>query len=80
MGKKRNGKKGAKVVAIAARQANLKRRIRRHLLSLGFQRSKDDGHLIISGTGKDVIRALHLAQRNEAVERDVANSSVGEKR
>jgi hypothetical protein len=65
LGKKRNGKKGAKVVAIAARQANLKRRIRRHLLSLGFQRSKDDGHLIISGTGKDVIRALHLAQRND---------------
>lgn len=65
MRKKQNKKKGAKVVAIAARQANLKRRIRRHLLSLGFQRSKDDGHLVVSGTGKDVIRALHLSQRND---------------
>jgi hypothetical protein len=62
--KQKQRKNGAKVIAVATRQANLKRRIRHHLLSLGFQRSKDDGHLVVSGTSKEVIRALHLAQRN----------------
>ena len=64
MGKKKKRKKGATVIAVATRQASLKRRLRRHLRSLGFQRSKDDGHLVISGAGKEVIRTLHLAQRN----------------
>jgi hypothetical protein len=64
VGKKKTKKAGAKIVAIASRQANLKRRFRRHLLSLGFKRSEEDGHLIVEGTGKDVIRFLHLAQRN----------------
>lgn len=63
--KKKQRRKGAKIIAVASRQANLKKRVRRNLLSLGFQRSKEDGHLIVSGTGKDVIRALHLAQRND---------------
>jgi len=62
--KQKKKKKGAKIVAISARLANLKRKVRRHLLSLGFQKSEKDGHLVVSGTGKDVIRALHLAQRN----------------
>jgi len=62
---KKKQKKGASIVAIATRQANLKRRVRRHLKSLGFKRSAVDGHLIVEGTGKDVIRALHQAQRNE---------------
>jgi len=53
------------VVAVASRPANLKRRFRRHLASLGFKRSKEDGHLIVSGEGKDVIRALHQAQRDD---------------
>jgi len=52
-------------VAVATRQANLKRRVRRHLKSLGFKRSEEDGHLLVEGGGKDVIRALHLAQRND---------------
>lgn len=64
MGSKKPRKKGAKIIPVASRLANLKRRVRRNLLSLGFQRSNEDGHLVISGTGKDVIRALHLAQRN----------------
>ncbi len=64
MSKKKKTKKGT-VVAIASRQANLKRRFRRHLASLGFKRSEKDGHLIVSGEGKDVIRALHLAQRED---------------
>ena len=52
-------------MAVATRQANLKRRVRRHLKSLGFKRSEEDGHLLVEGGGKDVIRALHLAQRND---------------
>jgi hypothetical protein len=64
MGKKKKSK-GANVVTIATRQANLKRKFRRHLRSLGFRRSEEDGHLIISGSGKDVIRSLHQAQRND---------------
>lgn len=66
MGKKKQGK-NANVVTIATRQANLKRKFRRHLQSLGFRRSEDDGHLVIDGSGKDVIRALHLAQRNDKI-------------
>lgn len=50
MKKKHNNKKG-KIIAVAARQANLKKRLRRHLSSIGFQRSKEDGHLIVIGLG-----------------------------
>jgi hypothetical protein len=64
VGKKKQ-KRGAAIVAVATRQANLKRRVRRHLKSLGFKRSEEDGHLLVEGGGKDVIRALHLAQRND---------------
>jgi hypothetical protein len=56
-------KKRKKVVRISPRQANLKRRLRRHLAALGFHRTQD-GALEAAGTGKDVIRALHNAQRN----------------
>jgi hypothetical protein len=58
---KRRGKK--KIVRLSLRQANLKRRLRRHLAALGFHRSQD-GRLEAAGTSKDVIRALHSAQRN----------------
>jgi hypothetical protein len=58
---KRRRKK--KVVRISLRQANLKRRLRRNLAALGFHRSQD-GSLEAAGTGKDVVRALHNAQRN----------------
>jgi hypothetical protein len=55
--------KKKKTVKISARQANLKRRLRRHLSAVGFKKGPDGG-LEISGSGKDVIRSLHHAQRN----------------
>jgi hypothetical protein len=56
-------KRRKKLVRISLRQANLKRRLRRHLAALGFHKSQD-GKLETDGTGKDVIRALHSAQRS----------------
>ena len=56
-------KKRKKIIRISLRQANLKRRLRRHLAALGFHRTQD-GSLEAAGTGKDIIRALHSAQRN----------------
>jgi Druantia protein DruA len=56
-------KKVKKTIRISAREANLKRRLRRHLSMVGFTKAPD-GSLEISGSGKDVIRSLHLAQRN----------------
>jgi Domain of unknown function (DUF4338) len=61
----------SKIVNLAARPATLKRRLRRHLQALGFERSWD-GSLHLADTGKDVIRALHQAQRNDRL---VANKS-----
>ena len=60
-GQKNNGKK---IVRIATREASLRRKIRRHLRELGFHKT-EDGNLVINGSGKDVIRALHGSQRNE---------------
>lgn len=45
-------------------QAALKRRVRRHLTSLGFQKA-EDGTLTPPGTGKDAIRAVHNVQRSD---------------
>jgi Druantia protein DruA len=56
------GKK-KKAVTISAREANLKRRLRRHLALVGFRKGPD-GSLEVSGSGKEVIRSLHHAQRN----------------
>lgn len=56
-------KNKTKPVRPSARDANLKRRLRRHLKSIGFSKGPDGG-LVINGAGKDVIRALHRAQRN----------------
>ena len=52
------------VVEISARKANLKRRLRLHLRSLGFERD-EDGALHIQQNSKDTIRKLHRAQRDE---------------
>ena len=52
------------IVRVATREANLKRRLRRHLTSLGFQKTKD-GELAAPGTGKDAIRAVHAGQRED---------------
>lgn len=54
--------KKKKIVRISAREASLKRRLRRHLKAIGFSKA-EDGSLAIAGEGKDVIRALHSAQR-----------------
>ncbi len=56
-----------KVVSVASREANLKRKVRRHLRALGFTRG-DDGSLRVKEGGKDVIRSLHSAQRSERIE------------
>lgn len=62
---KRVGAKRAKgVISVASREANLVRRLRAHLRALGF-RKNDDGQLVTAETGKDVIRFLHQAQRND---------------
>ncbi|MDE0032853.1 MAG: DUF4338 domain-containing protein [Deltaproteobacteria bacterium] len=53
-----------KVVSISARKATLKRKIRRHLQAVGFQRS-EEGSLWIDKDNKDVIRELHRPQRDE---------------
>src|SRR5665213_448592 len=57
-------KKGTNVVSVSTREASLKKRLRRHLKSLGFQKA-DDGSLLPPGTGKDVVRTIHGAQRND---------------
>jgi hypothetical protein len=56
-------KKKKTLVSVSARDANLKRRLRRHLKSIGFSKGPEGG-LVVNGEGKDVIRALHRAQRN----------------
>ncbi len=53
-----------KVIRVASREANLKRKLRNHLRSLGFSKS-EDGSLVIEQSGKDVIRSLHRLQRSE---------------
>ncbi|KPM17702.1 Druantia anti-phage system protein DruA [Citromicrobium sp. WPS32] len=53
-----------KVINVASREANLKRRLRRHLRSLGFEKA-EDGSLCVQGEGKDVVRSLHRSQRDE---------------
>jgi hypothetical protein len=62
-------KKKRRLVRLSARDANLKRRLRRHLKSIGFSKSPGGG-LVINGEGKDVIRALHRAQRNAILRLD----------
>ena len=52
------------VVSISAREASLRRKVRRQLRALGFRKS-DDGALEIDGNDKDVIRSLHGPQRTD---------------
>jgi len=70
MGKQRKknarGSKLKRVIKVSTREANLKRRLRIHLKSLGFKKS-NDGRLLPPGEGKDAIRALHLAQRTDRI-------------
>ena len=58
-------RKGSRaIISILAREATLKRRLRRHLTSLGFHKT-EDGMLALPGAGKDVVRTLHNGQRND---------------
>ena len=52
------------VATLTAHEARLKKRLQRHLAELGFRKTRD-GTLEISGTDKEIIRALHSAQRND---------------
>lgn len=64
--KKKTGSKKTTVQVASPREANLKRRLRRHLKTVGLEKSKDGG-LAYAGTGKDVIRSLHYAQRADLI-------------
>lgn len=62
---KKQDKRGRSVVIkLASREASLKRKLRRHLHKLGFRKS-EAGLLEIQEEGKDVVRALHAAQRED---------------
>ena len=50
------------IIKLGSREATLKKKIRRHLRTLGFKKSSD-GTLEVEGHGKNVIRALHGPQR-----------------
>jgi len=56
--------KSKKVVKITAREAKLRRKLRQHLQTLGFRKSKE-GALEFEDNGKETIRALHSLQRKE---------------
>ena len=52
------------ISGVNPREANLKRKVREHLHSLGFTRT-DEGALRAPGSDKEAIRVLHGAQREE---------------
>ena len=52
------------VIKVSSREASLKRKVRQHLRTLGFRRSKQ-GILEIVGRNKDLIRATHGLQRQD---------------
>lgn len=52
------------VIEAALRAASLRRKVRRHLHTLGFRKS-DQGTLEIAGRDKDLIRATHGSQRRD---------------
>jgi hypothetical protein len=58
------GKNGKAVICVSTRVASLKKRLRRHLKSLGFHKT-DDGIFAPPGAGKDVIRTIHSVQRED---------------
>ena len=61
--KKGHGKKNTSpIVSISAREASLRRKVRRQLRLIGFRKS-DDGALEINGKDKDAVRSLHGPQR-----------------
>ena len=66
------------IIGANPREANLKRKVREHLHQLGFTRTQE-GALCPPGNGKEAIRALHAAQREErlnASERFIARNTA----
>lgn len=51
-----------KLLELNIREAQLKRRLRRHLSALGYSRSQN-GNLVLQEFGKETIRQLHAPQR-----------------
>lgn len=72
-------KKSQPIISITSREANLKRKLRRHLRSIGFSKSSG-GELTIEGEGKEVVRALHRLQREDRLKenRDFISSKAPE--
>ncbi len=52
------------IIKFSARDAALRRRVRRHLTSLGFRKAKN-GLLEPPGSGKDAVRAVHNGHRED---------------
>ncbi len=59
------------VIQLAAREASLRRKIRRHLRGLGFHKS-GQGALEINRSDKALIRALHRSQRSDRLSANAA--------
>lgn len=53
-----------RLITVPMREAALKKRLRRHLKSLGFQKNSD-GVLIPPGSGKEAVRTIHGVQRDD---------------
>lgn len=58
----------SEIINLVSREAGLKRKLRRHLTSIGFSKSPN-GQLVVEGQGKDTVRSLHSAQRKERFDR-----------
>lgn len=68
----------AKVIALRAREARLKRKLRAHLKDLGFHKSAD-GTLVPPALDKETYRSIHSHQRSTklAVHRDWIEAKAG---
>lgn len=61
--------KRKKVVPALTKESNLKRRLRKHLKTLGFEKSKD-GNLVPPVSTKDSIRKVHAVHRADILNRN----------
>lgn len=55
------------LITVSLREASLKKKLRRHLKKLGFQKD-ENGNLVPPGTGKDAVRNIHALQREDRLE------------
>ncbi len=63
---KNSHKNNRPVIPISAREASLRRKVRRQLRSLGFHKA-EDGTLKIYGHDKAIVRGLHSPQRTDRI-------------